>query len=62
MPHEAFEDKMKQLKKKYNVQNDVDLTTDQLKELVQLFKEVYKVRHQEDCCLITLSVLYYKFW
>mmetsp|Transcript_58392 Transcript_58392/g.142806 ORF Transcript_58392/g.142806 Transcript_58392/m.142806 type:complete len:912 (-) Transcript_58392:200-2935(-) len=44
MPHEAFEDKMDQLKKKYGVKNDVDFTDEQLKELVQLFKEVYKER------------------
>jgi pyruvate,orthophosphate dikinase len=44
MPHEAFEDQMDQLKKKYGIKNDVDFTEEQLKELVKLFKDVYKVR------------------
>lgn len=45
MPHEAFEEKMNALKKKYGVKKDVDFTADQLKELVQEFKDVYKERN-----------------
>lgn len=42
MPHEAFEEKMNYLKKKTGAVNDVDFTADQLKELVELYKQVYK--------------------
>ena len=46
MPHEAFEEKMTSLKKKYGVKNDVEFTADQLKELVDLYKTVYKERNE----------------
>ena len=41
MPHEAFEEKMDYLKSKTGAVNDVDFTADQLKELVELYKQVY---------------------
>jgi pyruvate, orthophosphate dikinase len=46
MPHEAFEEKMNSLKKKYGVKNDVEFTADHLKELVLLYKSVYMERNQ----------------
>lgn len=46
MPHEAFEDQMNLLKRKYNVTNDVDFSSDQLKELVVLYKHVFIERNQ----------------
>ena len=47
MPHEAFEDKMDQLKDKTGVTNDVDFTAEQLKELIGLYHEVYKANGKE---------------
>jgi pyruvate,orthophosphate dikinase len=47
IPHEAFERKMDQLKAKTGIQNDVDFTGDHLKELVQLYYEVYKAHDKE---------------
>ncbi len=46
IPHESFEGKMDQLKTKYGVKNDVDFTADQLKELVVLYKQVYKEQNE----------------
>lgn len=42
IPHESYEEKMDELKAKLGVKNDVDFTADQLKELVDLYKQVYK--------------------
>eukprot|EP00980_Cylindrotheca_fusiformis_P003579 scaffold794_cov131-Cylindrotheca_fusiformis.AAC.3 len=42
MAHEAFEEKMSYLKKETGAVHDIDFTADQLKELVQLYKDVYK--------------------
>lgn len=46
MPHEAFEEKMNSLKKKYGIKNDVDFTADHLKELVALYRSVYEERNK----------------
>jgi pyruvate,orthophosphate dikinase len=46
IPHESFEEKMDGLKAKHGVTNDVDFNADQLKELVVLYKQVYK-EHKE---------------
>ena len=40
--HEHFEDKLSAVKKKYKAALDTDLTTDQLKEVVEEYKKVYK--------------------
>ena len=40
--HEKFEEELDKIKKKYNAQQDVDLNSDALKELVEKFKDVYK--------------------
>jgi pyruvate,orthophosphate dikinase len=45
MPHEAFEAKMDQLKAKTGVGADVEFTADHLKELVEMYKEVYKEKN-----------------
>ena len=42
IPHEDFEAKMDSLKSKFGVQNEVNFSADQLKELVSLYKQVYK--------------------
>jgi pyruvate,orthophosphate dikinase len=42
IPHEDFEKKMDQLKAKTGAVEDVDFTADQLKELIVLYKQVYK--------------------
>jgi len=42
MDHEAFDKHMYALKDKYHVKNDVDLTAEQLEELCDLYKQVYK--------------------
>ena len=46
MPHEAFEAKMDQLKAKTGVKSDVEFTADHLKELVEMYKQVYKENNQ----------------
>ncbi|MGI9256284.1 MAG: pyruvate, phosphate dikinase [Salinispira sp.] len=42
MPHEDFEHEMNRVKEGKNVENDVDLNADDLKEVVRLYKELYK--------------------
>jgi pyruvate, orthophosphate dikinase len=44
LTHHDFEVEIERIKKKYNAKNDTDLTADQLKELVDVYKEVYKKR------------------
>jgi pyruvate,orthophosphate dikinase len=46
MPHEAFEKQMNSLKHKYGISNEVDFNAEQLKELVDLYKLVYKERNE----------------
>ena len=46
MDHQAFEAKMDQLKEKTGVKSDIQFTADHLKELVELYKEVYKEKNQ----------------
>ncbi len=40
--HEEFEEKLGQMKRKYNAKQDVDLNVDALKELVEEYKEIYR--------------------
>ena len=40
--HDEFEEELDKIKKKYNAKQDVDLSAEALKELVERFKEVYK--------------------
>ena len=40
--HEHFEDELTRVKKKYKAALDTDLTADQLKEVVEAYKKVYK--------------------
>ncbi|MBU2063600.1 MAG: pyruvate, phosphate dikinase, partial [Candidatus Omnitrophica bacterium] len=42
VPHEHFEAKLSQLKKKYNVKLDTQLNAEQLRELVAEYKKVFK--------------------
>lgn len=42
VPHDDFEHALEELKKEKGVEEDVDLTADDLKELVQRYKEIYK--------------------
>jgi pyruvate,orthophosphate dikinase len=46
IPHEDFEKKMDILKAKTGAVEDVDFTADQLKELIVLYKQVYKENNQ----------------
>jgi pyruvate,orthophosphate dikinase len=41
LTHEDFEEELEKLKKKYKAADDTDLTADQLKELVDIYKKVY---------------------
>ena len=56
--HEYFEDALTKLKKKHKCKEDTDLSADQLKELVQEYKAIYK-KHvgspfpQDPCLLYT---------
>ncbi|MBN1981974.1 MAG: pyruvate, phosphate dikinase [Chitinivibrionales bacterium] len=45
--HEHFEHELTAIKRKYNRQQDTDLTTDELKEVVAAYKEVFK-KHARD--------------
>ncbi len=42
LKHEHFEEGLSQIKKKYGAKQDTDLTADQLKELVEDYKKIYK--------------------
>lgn len=42
VPHEAYEDELTKVKKKYKRALDTDLTTEELKEVVDAYKKVYK--------------------
>ena len=42
LTHEDFEVELTRIKKKYKAKDDTDLTADQLKELVESYKKVYK--------------------
>lgn len=48
VPHASFEEKIHELKKKRGVEQDTDLTTADLKELVEIYKNVYKKGTGED--------------
>ncbi len=41
LTHEDFEEELEKLKKKYKAKDDTDLTAEQLKELVDIYKKVY---------------------
>lgn len=41
LTHEDFEEELEKLKKKYKAAEDTDLTAEQLKELVDIYKKVY---------------------
>ena len=41
LTHEDFEDELIKIKKKYKAKQDTDLTAEQLKELVSIYKKVY---------------------
>lgn len=47
IPHDAFEEAIDNVKAKYGKKEDVDLTTDHLKEVIKLFEEVYKEHNYE---------------
>jgi len=40
--HEEFEEKLSEIKRKYKASQDVDLSVDALRELVEEYKEIYK--------------------
>lgn len=42
LTHEDFEIEINRIKKKYRAEDDTDLTADQLKELVEVYKRVYE--------------------
>jgi len=42
LTHEDFEEGLRAIKKKYKAENDTDLTADQLKELVDTYKKIYR--------------------
>ena len=42
IPHEEFEEKLDEIKKKYGAKQDVELSVDALKELVEEYKKIYK--------------------
>ncbi len=42
LEHSDFEDELERIKKKYKAANDTDLTAEQLKEVVDAYKKVYK--------------------
>ena len=42
LTHDDFEHELEKLKKKYKAKEDTDLTAEQLKELVEIYKGVYK--------------------
>lgn len=44
LTHDDFEHELEGLKKKYGAKDDTDLTAEQLKELVDLYKKVYKAK------------------
>ena len=48
VPHSAFEEKLDQVKEEAGVDMDTDLTTKDLKKVVELYKEVYKTHTDED--------------
>jgi pyruvate,orthophosphate dikinase len=48
VPHHKFEHALSALKKKKNVENDTDLTADDLKELVEQYKQIVKETIGED--------------
>ncbi|MCD6121863.1 MAG: pyruvate, phosphate dikinase [Spirochaetales bacterium] len=48
VPHSAFEEKLDQVKEEAGVDMDTDLTTKDLKKVVELYKEVYKAHTGED--------------
>ncbi len=48
LTHEDFENEMKKIKAKYKAANDTDLTAEQLKELVDKYKKVYRKKVGKD--------------
>jgi len=42
LTHEDFEEELEKLKKKYKAKEDTDLSAEQLKELVDLYKKIYQ--------------------
>ena len=46
--HEKFEHEMTKVKQSKNIENDVDLTADDLKEVVRLYKALYQAHTNED--------------
>ncbi len=48
IPDEAFEDVLEEFKKKAGAKQDTDLTADQLKELVEAFKKVFKKETKQE--------------
>lgn len=44
IPHEAFETAMDELKKEYGIVLDIELTADHLKELVDRYKAIYRIK------------------
>jgi pyruvate,orthophosphate dikinase len=44
LTHEDFEHELESLKNKYGAKDDTDLTADQLKELVEQYKKVYRAK------------------
>ncbi|MDX1671103.1 MAG: pyruvate, phosphate dikinase [Balneolaceae bacterium] len=46
--HEYFEEEMEALKKEKGVEQDIDLDGDDMEELVERYKKVYKKHHHED--------------
>ncbi len=42
VPHEAYEEELSRIKKKYNCKLDTELTTEELKEVVDAYKKVYQ--------------------
>ncbi|MGB9815318.1 MAG: pyruvate, phosphate dikinase [Thermoplasmata archaeon] len=47
VPGENFENAMDEIKKKYNAKNDIDLNTESLKELVEVYKKIIKDHGKE---------------
>ena len=47
IPHEAFEDAMDSVKSEHGRKEDVDLTTDDLKELIGMYEKVYSEHNEE---------------
>ncbi|MBN1150158.1 pyruvate, phosphate dikinase [candidate division WOR-3 bacterium] len=48
VPHSSFEDELKRVKAQYGKKQDIELTSEELKEVVHGFKEIYKKFTKED--------------